>query len=176
MSKYASKQIYKYIVEPILRENALKEFHSLIQSVPDRIGNKEIKNLRDLEKALIFLAPVSDHIRPMSDRAFAHWCYGVKEHSCSPSKYLRFCERTIRVLHTTVTTLHESDQRAPADRPYTQGYFFDLVEQVCSNDELLRGLLIIDSMAQIRRYATILAATREAQAQNEKTDKMDYMQ
>lgn len=56
--------------------------------------------------------------------------FGVKDYSRSPYKYLQFCERTIRVLHTTVTTLHESDQRALADRPYTQGYFFDLVEQV----------------------------------------------
>ncbi|KAI7524978.1 hypothetical protein KC316_g18554, partial [Hortaea werneckii] len=134
LSKYAAEQIHKYIVKPILHEAALKDFHPLIEGVPERIGNKEIKNLRDLEKTLIFLAP--DHAR-------------------SPSKYLQFCERTIRVLHTTVTTLHESDQRAPTDRPYTQGYFFDLVEQ-------------------IRRYATILAATREKQAKGEKTDAMDY--
>jgi len=110
LSKYAAEQIHKHIVQPILREDSLKEFHELIESVPERIGDKEIKTLRDLEKTLIFLAP---------------------DYSRSPSKYLRFCERTIRVLHTTVTTLHESDQRAPADRPYTQGYFFDLVEQVC---------------------------------------------
>jgi len=127
LSKYAAEQIHKHIVEPILREESLKEFHELIESVPERIGDKEIKTLRDLEKTLIFLAP---------------------DYSRSPSKYLRFCERTIRVLHTTVTTLHESDQRAPTDRPYTQGYFFDLVEQ-------------------IRRYATILAVTREKEAKGE---------
>lgn len=72
-----------------------------------------------------------------------------------------------------MTTLHESDQRAPADRPYTQGYFCDLVEQVRLN-ELLRKLLDIDSKLQIRRYATILAATREKQAKGEKLDEMDY--
>jgi len=133
LSKYAAEQIHKHIVKPILREESLKEFHELIKTVPERIGDKEIKNLRDLEKTLIFLAP---------------------DYSRSPSKYLRFCERTIRVLHTTVTTLHESDQRAPTDRPYTQGYFFELVEQ-------------------IRRYATILAITRERQAKGEKLDAMD---
>ncbi|SMR42960.1 unnamed protein product [Zymoseptoria tritici ST99CH_1E4] len=133
LSKYAAEQIHKYIIKPILREDSLKEFHELIKTVPERIGDKEIKNLRDLEKTLIFLAP---------------------DYSRSPSKYLRFCERTIRVLHTTVTTLHESDQRAPTDRPYTQGYFFDLVEQ-------------------IRRYAAILAITREKQAKGEKLDAMD---
>ncbi|KAI7625001.1 hypothetical protein KC346_g1942, partial [Hortaea werneckii] len=154
LSKYAAEQIHKYIIQPILREAALKDFHPLIEGVPERIGNKEIKNLRDLEKTLIFLAP--DHAR-------------------SPSKYLQFCERTIRVLHTTVTTLHESDQRAPTDRPYTQGYFFDLVEQVCLDDCMrLEGMRNIDVFVQIRRYATILAATREKQAKGEKTDAMDY--
>ncbi|KAK4560679.1 hypothetical protein LTR86_005257 [Recurvomyces mirabilis] len=134
LSDYACKQIHKYIVKPILEEDALKDFHPLIQEVPERIGNKEITTLRELEKTLIFLAP---------------------EYSRSPSKYLRFCQRTIRVLHTTVTTLHESDQRTPADRPYTQGYFFDLVEQ-------------------IRRYAQILQATRERQEQGKKLGEMDY--
>ncbi|USW47616.1 Putative Zinc finger C2H2-type [Septoria linicola] len=133
LSKYAAEQIHKHIVQPILKETALSDFHDLIKSVPIRIGDKEIKTLRDLEKTLIFLAP---------------------DYSHSPSKYLRFCERTIRVLHTTVTTLHESDQRAPTDRPYTQGYFFDLVEQ-------------------IRRYATILAATRDHQAKHDKPETMD---
>lgn len=99
--------------------------------------------------------------------------FGVKEYSRSPTKYLQFCERTIRVLHTTVTTLHESDQRAPADRPYTQGYFFDLVEQVRSGkSDSLQA--VIDLIVQIRRYATILAATREKQEKGEKTDEMDY--
>ena len=174
LSKYASEQIHKHIIVPILREEALKEFHSLIKSVPERIGSKEIKNLRDLEKTLIFLAPVSDSSCLIPGCASTYHCSGVKDHSRSPSKYLRFCERTIRVLHTTVTTLHESDQRAPADRPYTQGYFFDLVEQVCSDGLLLRKPQLIDDIVQIRRYATILAATREKQAKGEKLDEMDY--
>ncbi|KAK0846468.1 hypothetical protein LTS02_014904 [Friedmanniomyces endolithicus] len=134
LSSYACGQIHKHIILPILNEQALKDFHPLIEKVPKRIGNKDIKTLRELEKTLIFLAP---------------------EYSRSFTSYLRFCERTIRVLHTTVTTLHESDQRTPADRPYTQGYFFDLVEQ-------------------IRRYAQILAATRQRQEQGEKPDAMDY--
>ena len=171
LSKYAGEQIHKHIVQPILKEPALSDFHELIKSVPTRIGDKEIKNLRDLEKTLIFLAPVSTRIRAHSDRTFTHRRSGVKDYSVSPSKYLQFCERTIRVLHTTVTTLHESDQRAPTDRPYTQGYFFDLVEQVRSTAPI--GLAHTDSQSQIRRYATILAATREQQAKQEKSDTMD---
>ncbi|KAM0714841.1 hypothetical protein Q7P37_009305 [Cladosporium fusiforme] len=154
LSEYAKEQIHRHIIQPILREASLKEFHQLVKDVPHRIGSKEIKNLRDLEKILIFCAP---------------------DHSRTPKKYLHFCERTIRVLHTTVTTLHESDQRAPTDRPYTQGYFFDLVEQVCFGcfDSAL-DVAVIDTIEQIRRYATILAATRQKQAKGEKADEMDY--
>lgn len=172
LSKYAAEQIHKHIVKPILREESLKEFHDLIKTVPERIGDKEIRNLRDLEKTLIFLAPVSSHVRS-TDGAFTYGCSGVKDYSRSPSKYLRFCERTIRVLHTTVTTLHESDQRAPTDRPYTQGYFFELVEQVRAGTLTPRGAAVINILLQIRRYATILAITREKQAKGEKLDAMD---
>lgn len=132
LSEYAVKQIKKHIVDPILREPRLQEFHPLIAGVPERIGDKKIKNLRELEKTLIFLAPVSPGSSAPLVRAFTHGVLAKKEFSRSPSTYLRFCERTIRVLHTTVTTLHESDQKAPADRPYTQGYFFELVDQVRS--------------------------------------------
>lgn len=59
LSEYAKDQIHKHIVKPILREPSLKEFHSLIKDVPRRIGNKEIHTLRELERALIFVAPVS---------------------------------------------------------------------------------------------------------------------
>ena len=172
LSKYACEQIHKHIVKPILAEEALKEFHPLIQGVPKKIGKKNIRTLRDLERTLIFLAPVSTCIR-CNECAFTHWCSGVKEFSRTPRKYLQFCERTIRVLHTTVTTLHESDQRVPADRPYTQGYFFDLVEQVRSGKSDPTQA-IIDLIVQIRRYATILAATREKEAKGEKLDEMDY--
>ncbi|KXT13250.1 hypothetical protein AC579_1730 [Pseudocercospora musae] len=155
LSKYAADQIHKHIIKPILAEESLEDFHDLIKDVPARIGSKDIKTLRDLEKTLIFLAP---------------------DYSATPSKYLQFCERTIRVLHTTVTTLHESDQRSvPKDRPYTQGYFFDLVEQVCFGSQTMEAALVIDIVSQIRRYATILAATREAEANGQKpeNDAMD---
>jgi hypothetical protein len=174
LSEYAKEQIHRYIIQPILREPSLKEFHQLVKDVPHRIGSKEIKNLRDLEKTLIFCAPVSSSDRNV-DCSFTYGVSGVKDYSRTPRKYLHFCERTIRVLHTTVTTLHESDQRAPTDRPYTQGYFFDLVEQVCFGcSDSVVGLAYIDILLQIRRYATILAATRERQAKGEKADEMDY--
>ncbi|KAL5387772.1 hypothetical protein PMIN02_008001 [Paraphaeosphaeria minitans] len=134
LSDYAAEQIRQYIVEPILAEDALKDFHPLITDVPRRIGEKNICNLRDLEKTLIFLAP---------------------ELSATPASYLQFCERSIQLLHATVDRLSEQDQRLPSDRPYTNNYFLDLVEQ-------------------IRRYAAIMAATRRKEESGEAVDEMDY--
>lgn len=55
----ACKQIERYILVPILKESKLKSFHTLAQSVPERIVNRQIVCLRDLEKTLLWLAPVS---------------------------------------------------------------------------------------------------------------------
>lgn len=134
LSDYACKQIHESIIKPILEEEALKDFHPLIKDVPRRIGEKSICNLRDLEKTLIFLAP---------------------ELSATAASYLRFCERSIFLLHATVEKLSENDQRLPTDRQYTNNYFLDLVEQ-------------------IRRYAAIMAATRQKETKGEDLDDMDY--
>ncbi|KAH7379305.1 hypothetical protein DE146DRAFT_626199 [Phaeosphaeria sp. MPI-PUGE-AT-0046c] len=134
LGEYACKQIHDSIIKPILAEEALKDFHPLIQDVPRRIGEKSICNLRDLEKTLIFLAP---------------------ELSATATSYLRFCERSIQLLHATVEHLSDQDQRLPTDRAYSNNYFLDLVEQ-------------------IRRYAAIMAATRQKESKGETLDDMDY--
>ncbi len=155
LGEYACKQIHDSIIKPILAEESLKDFHPLIKDVPRRIGEKNICNLRDLEKTLIFLAPVSG-IRYLSQSAKAYCIFrGLKELSATSASYLRFCERSIQLLHTTVEHLSEQDQRLPSDRPYTNNYFLDLIEQ-------------------IRRYAAIMAATREKQEKGEELDEMDY--
>lgn len=63
--------------------------------------------------------------------------------SSSRNAYLQFCEFTIQCLHTTVSHLNLHEQRLPSDRPYTNGYFLDLVSQV-------------------RRYAAMVQASRDA--------------
>ena len=157
LGEYACKAIHDHIIKPILAEDSLKDFHPLINDVPRRIGEKNISNLRDLEKTLIFLAPVSG-IRYLSESAKAHCIFrGFKEFSATPASYLQFCERSIQLLHATVDSLSEQDQRLPTDRPYTNNYFLDLIEQ-------------------IRRYAAIMAATRQKEANGEALDEMDYSQ
>ncbi|KAI4701666.1 hypothetical protein J4E81_003406 [Alternaria sp. BMP 2799] len=156
LGEHTCKQIHDYIIKPILAEESLKDFHSLVKDVPRRIGEKNIRNLRDLEKTLVFLAPVSGITHCLSQSAEAYCIFrGLKELSASPDSYFRFCQRSIQLLATTVQYISEQDQRLPTDRPYTDGYFLDLMEQ-------------------IRRYASIMAATREKETKGEDLDEMDY--
>lgn len=120
LSEYACRHIQKHIIAPIIAESSLKNFHPLVRGIPFRVGRKEITCLRDLEKVLLHLAP--------------KW-------SISRKVFIQFCETTIQCLHTTVDFLSEPDQRRPTDRPYTNGYFLDLTEQV-------------------RQYAAMITASR----------------
>ncbi|KAI9776479.1 MAG: copper-binding transcription factor [Peltula sp. TS41687] len=103
--------IEKRILQPLAQDHSLQDFHPLIQDIPRRIGLKEILCLRDLEKALVYLAPAR---------------------AKTPDTYLLFCHTWIHCFHATVDHLNENDQHRPTDAPYTHGYFLDLVEQVRS--------------------------------------------
>lgn len=145
LSEYACRQIQKYIIAPIVRESSLKEFHPLVNGIPYRVGRKEITCLRDLEKVLLWLAPVSGSCH-VWEWSFAYVLgSGVKRWSVSRASFLKFCETSIQCIHTTVEYLNEPDQRRPNDRPYTNGYFLDLTEQV-------------------RQYAAMITAARERRA------------
>ena len=155
LSEYACEQIQKYIIVPITKEPTLKAFHQLVKSIPYRVGQKQITCLRDLEKVILWLAPVSgsSHIW---ERSLAHrFGFGVKRYSVSRSSFLNFCETSIQCLHTTVQHLNESDQQRPTDRPYTNGYFLDLTEQV-------------------RQYAAMITASRERAAAGKAQEENGY--
>ncbi|KAI9819504.1 MAG: copper-binding transcription factor [Pycnora praestabilis] len=155
LSYNAKQQIRKYIIIPILQQAKLKDFHKLVHDVPRRIEDREITCLRDLEKTLIFLAPVS-MIHDLDEMYLAHvFCLARKELSISKQSYLRFCETSIHCIQVTVDHLGDRDQRRPTDRPYTDGYFLDLVEQ-------------------IKQYATMMAESKEKLAKGEKLHEQDF--
>jgi len=155
LSSYACKQIQDHIITPILRERTLKAFHPLIRSIPYRVGRKEITCLRDLEKVVLWLAPVSGSYHVWA-RSLAHGLgSGVQRFSITRSSFVKFCEESIQCLHTTVEYLNESDRQRPTDRPYTNGYFLDLTEQV-------------------RQYAAMITATRERIASGRPIKEEDY--
>lgn len=127
LSDKACRHIKLHIIDPILKEDSLKDFHPLIKDVPRRIGAKSITTLRDLEKTLTFLAPVSSWNGFCSGFSIAHWFSRViKEFSVTEKSYLSFCRLAIRCVQTTSTILNEQDLRRPTDTPYTNGYFLNL--------------------------------------------------
>jgi len=134
LSQQAVRQIKRYIIKPILEEDDLREFHGLVKQLPIRIAEGKVRTLRDFEKTLIFLAPAT---------------------AKTPEAYLKFCEYSIQCLHTTVDHINVLDQRSPADRPYNNLYFVDLVEQV-------------------RQYARIMAVTRSKKIKHEPLDDTDH--
>ena len=145
LSEYACKQIQKHIILPIIREEKLKNFHPLVGGIPYRVARKEITCLRDLEKVLFWLAPVSNSSSVDGWSLVQGLIFGLKKWSASKASFLLFCETSIQCIHTTVEYLNERDQRRPTDRPYTNGYFLDLVEQV-------------------RQYASMVASSRARSA------------
>ncbi|QPG99531.1 copper-binding transcription factor [Epichloe festucae Fl1] len=109
MSRRAFNRIHEHTLRPLLEKPSLKEFETIVLDVPQRIRSKEIICLRDLEKTLIFMAP------------------GMAK---SAALYLDFCLTSIRCIQATVEYLPEREQVRPDDRPYTNGYFIDLKEQI----------------------------------------------
>lgn len=151
---YATKQIKKHIINPILANPTLKNYHSLVKELPQRISDRAITCLRDIEKTLIFCAPVS--IDCSTGRGVLTYVFFLqKSRSDSAKSYLNFCETSIQCIHTTVSHLNELDQKRPSDRPYTNHYFVDLVSQV-------------------RQYARVMADSRRKEADGEPLDEMDY--
>lgn len=146
LSPQAARLIQKLIVEPILQRAPLSDFHPLVQDVPRRIEAKELLCLRDLEKTLIHLAPVSDGAGP-GHVTLAHCWFDVLDQASAktPQSYLLFCETSIQHIHTAASHISERELRRHTDAPYTNGYFVDLVEQV-------------------REYARTMAASRQRRA------------
>ncbi|CAG8953812.1 hypothetical protein HYFRA_00006704 [Hymenoscyphus fraxineus] len=130
LSSRASNRIQEHILRPLLAKPSLRDFHPIVKDCPRRIHGKEIVCLRDLEKTLIFMAPVSDS--PTDDVAggVAHWFSCLKERTKTAALYLDFCLTSIRCIQATVEFLSEREQTRPHDRPYTNGYFVDLVDQI----------------------------------------------
>ena len=155
LSSYACKQIQDHIIAPILSEKSLKAFHPLIRTIPCRVGKKEITCLRDLEKVILYLAPVSGFYHVWEGRLAYGFFSGVKRYSVSRSSFVKFCEASIQCLHTTVEYLNDSDRQRPTDRPYTNGYFLDLTEQV-------------------RQYAAMITEARERMASGQPIKEEGY--
>ncbi|KAG4030075.1 hypothetical protein MFRU_013g00990 [Monilinia fructicola] len=133
LSARTTHSIHKHILKPLLAKKSFRDLHPLVEDCPRRIHQKEIVCLRDLEKTLIFTAP---------------------KYTKSAALYLDFCLESIRCIQATVELVNEREQVRPNDRPYTNGYFVDLVEQ-------------------IQQYAEQVREAKEKEEKGESLDEMD---
>jgi uncharacterized C2H2 Zn-finger protein len=113
-----------------LAKPTLKEFEPIVLDIPRRIQSKEIICLRDLEKTLIFMAPVSQLLTDNGVWGNTYRMLCLKEKTKSAALYLDFCLTSVRCIQATVEYLSDREQIRPADRPYTNGYFLDLKDQI----------------------------------------------
>lgn len=154
LSARASNRIHEHILKPLLAKSSLKDFHPIVKDCPRRIHGKEIVCLRDLEKTLIFMAPVSEIFCDEVEVGVAYWISRLKERTKTAALYLDFCLTSIRCIQATVEFLSEREQTRPHDRPYTNGYFVDLVDQ-------------------IKQYAQQVQAAKEKEEKGETLDDLD---
>jgi hypothetical protein len=155
LSGRAANRIREHVLRPLLAKPALRDFHPIVRDVPRRIHDREIVCLRDLEKTLVFMAPVSSLPSPCDvARGVAHAFACLKERAKSAALYLEFCLTSIYCIQATVDYLGEREQTRPSDRPYTSGYFVDLVDQ-------------------IRQYAQQVQAAKEKEDSGEALDDAD---
>jgi hypothetical protein len=147
LSQKAVNRIHEHTVRPLLEDSNLKDFHPIVRDVPRRIQDKEIICLRDLEKLLIFMAPVSQLRSDNGVWGETYRLLCVKEKSKTADLYLEFCKTSIRCIQATVEYLSEREQVRPADRPYTNGYFIDLVQQIEQYGKQLAAARDKDGMA-----------------------------
>ncbi|RVX69940.1 hypothetical protein B0A52_05775 [Exophiala mesophila] len=125
LSSFAKKKVKDYIITPILEESRFQTLHPLVTALGTRT-NKSIRSLRDLEQSLIFQPLVSTLISRYPTRSDIPG----KTLAISTQLYRSFGEFTIQLVIDTYQQLSESEQRRASDRPYDNGYFLDLVQQV----------------------------------------------
>ncbi|KAI8635196.1 hypothetical protein F5Y19DRAFT_3269 [Xylariaceae sp. FL1651] len=154
LSNRAVNRIHEHTLKPLLAKPSLKDFRPIVLDCPRRIQENQIVCLRDLEKTLIFMAPVSQILKDRGVWGVTYRSLWLKERADSAKLYLDFCLTSIRCIQATVEYLSDREQTRPHDRPYSSGYFIDLVEQ-------------------IRQHAQQMQEARERQASGESLNEMD---
>ncbi|KAI0383791.1 hypothetical protein F5Y04DRAFT_269691 [Hypomontagnella monticulosa] len=154
LSQRTKNRIHEHVLKPLLDDRSLKDFRPIVLDCPRMIQEDEIVCLRDLEKTLIFMAPVSQLMKDPGIWGVTYRGLWMKETAKTVELYRDFCLTSIRCIQATVEYLSDREQTRPHDRPYNNGYFIDLVEQ-------------------IRQHAQQMQEARTRQAAGEELDDMD---
>lgn len=115
---------------PLLAKSNLRDFHPIVKNIPYLMRTKKIISLRDVEKTLIFMAPVSQLSTDTGVWGDTYRTLLAKNLAKTVELYLSFCIESIHCIQATYELLSDREQTRPGDRPYTNGYFIDLTEQI----------------------------------------------
>ncbi|POR36565.1 Zinc finger transcription factor ace1 [Tolypocladium paradoxum] len=118
LGQKAFNNITGHTLGPLLARSDLRDFHPIVKNIPYLMRTKKILCLRDVEKTLILMAP------------------GMAK---TAELYISFCIESIHCIQATYELLSDREQTRPDDRPYTNGYFIDLTEQMLAYGEQLRA-------------------------------------
>ena len=138
LSERSVNRIHEHTLGPLLSDRSLKAFHPIVHDCPRRIAENQIVCLRDLEKTLIFMAPVSQILKDPGVWGVTYRTLCFQERAKSVELYIDFCLTSIRCIQATVEYLPDREQTRPHERPYSQGYFIDLVEQIHQHAERMK--------------------------------------
>ncbi|KAI2638110.1 hypothetical protein GGS21DRAFT_488812 [Xylaria nigripes] len=138
LSDRAISRIHEHTLGPLLANPNLKDFKPIVLDCPRRIRENKIICLRDLEKTLIFMAPVSQLVKDDGVWGVTYRSLCLKERATSAKMFLDFCTTSIRCIQATVEYLTDREQTQPHDRPYSNGYFIDLFEQIRQHAEQMQ--------------------------------------
>ncbi|PHH86331.1 hypothetical protein CDD83_10396 [Cordyceps sp. RAO-2017] len=151
------RRILQNILGPLLGRSDLLDFRSDVLRLQQRIKSKDIVCLRDLERGLICLAP---------------W------KSKTATLYLKFCFTSLQCIQATVDHLPDRDQVRPGDRPYSNGYFIDLRDQIVEYSKKLKACrdgagtvdMDIDPTDELKLYGGMAENGRPAELVRVKKD------
>lgn len=138
LTQKAIGRVHEHIIRPLMRKPDLKEFHQILKEVPRRISSKEIICLRDIEKTLILTAPVSRFLTDSQDWRYTNYIFPQQGSAKTVASYLDFCLLAVDCIQATVEYFSDGEQVRPDDRPYTNGYFIDLKDQILEYGQQLR--------------------------------------
>ncbi|KAL2888564.1 Zinc finger transcription factor ace1 [Ceratocystis lukuohia] len=129
LSQKTEIRMMQFILKPLISKPSLKDFRSIVLDVPRRISTHRISCLRDLEKTLIFMAPVSQTVS-ISGVWEDTYRRLLKEKAITARSYLDFCLSSVACIKRTVDFIPERERTRHGDRLYTNAYFSDLTDQI----------------------------------------------
>lgn len=130
LGRVATDTIERHLINPLLQQPRLQSFHPLVKGILPGIETGILSCLRDVEKYLVLSAPVSASFDSSELNLMAHTFGELKKRAATPASYLIFTETAIQCVYKTKQHLAGRDLCRPTDKPYTNAYFVNLIEQI----------------------------------------------